>query len=114
MAKIQYSPKALRDLEEIGDYISGQLQNPIAALNTVNTIQDKIDTLEDFPQLGTLLSAIYNDIDVGDYRFLVCLNYLAFYREEGNTVYIDRVLYGRRDYIKILFGELPQNETDIL
>ena len=112
MAKIQYSPKALRDLEEIGDYISEQLQNPIAALNTVSTIQNKIDKLEDYPQLGTLLSAIYDDIDVGDYRFLVCLNYLAFYRVEGNKVFIDRIIYGRRDYIKILFSDLPQNETE--
>ena len=112
MANIQYSPKALRDLEAIGDYISGQLQNPIAALNTVNTIQDKIDKLEDFPYAGAPLSSIYDDIDVEDYRFLVCLNYLAFYRVEGGNVHIDRIMYGRRDYITILFGELPPDETE--
>jgi plasmid stabilization system protein ParE len=28
VAKIIYSPEALRDLEKIGDYISGQLKNP--------------------------------------------------------------------------------------
>ena len=108
MANILYSTQALHDLEKIGDYISEQLKNPIAALNTVNTIQDKIDKLADFPQLGTLLSAIYDDIDVDDYRFLVCLNYLAFYRIEGDKVHIDRIMYGRRDYITILFGELTE------
>ena len=112
MAKIVYSTQALRDLEKIGDYISEQLKNPIAALHTVNTIQDKIDKITNFPSAGTLLSAIYDDIDVGDYRFLVCLNYLAFYRVEENKIYIDRIMYERRNYITILFGELPQDEKE--
>jgi plasmid stabilization system protein ParE len=96
----------------IGDYISGQLKNPMAAVSTVNTIQDRIDKLADFPLLGTPLSAIYDDIDVGDYRFLVCLHYLAFYRAVGDKVQIDRIMYGRRNYIAILFGEPPQNTTE--
>jgi addiction module RelE/StbE family toxin len=112
VAKIIYSPEALHDLEKIGDYISGQLKNPMAAASTVNTIQDRIDKLADFPLLGTPLSTIYDDIDVGDYRFLVCLNYLAFYRAVGDNVQIDRIMYGRRDYIAILFGELPQDTTE--
>jgi plasmid stabilization system protein ParE len=107
VAEIAYSAQALRDLERIGDYISGQLKNPAAALGTVNKIQDKIGKLADFPHLGTLLSAICDDIDAGDYRFLVCHGYLAFYRAEGDTVHIDRIIYGRRDYLAILFGELP-------
>ena len=111
MAKILYSPEALHDLEEIGDYISWKLQNPTAALNTLNKIQNRIDILTDFPYSGKLLSAIYDDIDVGDYRFLVCLNYLAFYRVDGDNVHIDRIIYGRRDYITMLFGKLPQ-ESD--
>ena len=109
MAKVVYSPKARRDLEQIGDYICEQLKNPTAALNTVRTIQDKIDKLADFPQLGALLSATYDDVDVGDYRFLVCSNHLAFYRIDGDMVYIDHIINGRRNYIAILFGELPQD-----
>ncbi|MDR1101132.1 MAG: type II toxin-antitoxin system RelE/ParE family toxin [Clostridiales bacterium] len=112
MAKIRYSPEALRDLEKICDYISEQLKNPTAALNTVNAIQDKIDKLADFPLLGKPSSAIYYDVDMDDYRFLVCLNYLAFYRVEGDNVHIDRIMYGRRDYITILFGEPPQDEHE--
>ena len=38
-----------------------------------------------------------------DYRVLVTGSYLTFYRVRGNEVYIDRVLYGRRDYLRILF-----------
>ena len=47
-----------------------------------------------------------------DYRFLVSGNYLVFYRAYGKDVYIDRVLYGRRDYMLILFGDAQTDETD--
>ena len=110
MAKIQYSRLAHRDLEKIGDYIAEDLKNPIAALNTVNRIQDAIDRLAAFPESGAPLSAHYKT--AGDYRFLVCGSYLAFYRVADNTVFIDRILYGRRDYMKILFGTLLEEEND--
>lgn len=40
-----------------------------------------------------------------DYRYLVCDKYLAFYRCISGDIYIDRILYGRRDYLTILFEE---------
>ena len=108
MAKISYSKAAIEDLEQIGDYITEQLKNPQAALSTVNKIQDTIDKLAKFPLIGASLSSIY-EIDT-DYCFIVCGNYLAFYRPQENEVLIDRILYGRRDYLVILFGDLPQDE----
>ena len=37
---------------------------------------------------------------------------MVFYRANGNDIYIDRVLYGRRDYLRVLFDktELPEQE----
>ena len=102
MADIKYSEKALWDLEQIGDYIEKTLMSPISALNTVNKIQDSIDNLSAFPLMGAPLSSIV-DIDT-DYHLLVCGKYLAFYRIIDDIVSIDRVLYGKRDYISILFG----------
>lgn len=101
MAKINYSHDAIRDLEDIGDYIAEKLKNPTAALNTVGKIQDAIDKLADFPLSGASISSVF-EIDT-DCRFVVSGNYLAFYRIQHNDVYIDRVLYGRRDYLSILF-----------
>jgi len=100
--KINYSPRSLRDLLEIGDYIAEELHNPSAALQTVQRIQETIDKLSMYPQMGARLSTKYED--VGDYRFVVSGHYLAFYRVVADTVYIDRVLYGKRDYVNILFG----------
>jgi addiction module RelE/StbE family toxin len=110
VAKISYSDTAIKDLEQIGDYIAEQLQSPQTALDMVNKIQGKIDTLADFPLIGAPLSSVYDMVT--DYRFLVCGSYLVFYRPQNNTVLIDRILYGRRDYLAILFGNLPRNETE--
>ncbi len=105
MAKIVYAPAAIEDLEQIGDYISQTLKSPMSALNTVSKIQDTVDTLAEFPLIGAPLSRV---VGIGtDYRFLVCGGYIAFYRVHGDTVCIDRVLYGKRDYVAILFPSLP-------
>ena len=107
MASIKYSESAIKDLEAIGDYIADTLKNPMAAFNTVSKIQDTAYKLADFPLIGTPLSSKV-EIET-DYRFLVCGNYLVFYRTEGDSVFIDRVIYGRRDYIKILFDEVLED-----
>ena len=99
--KIYYSPQASRDMDEIWDYIVLELQNPSAAENTVNRILDAIDQLADFAEIGSPLSSVA-EVE-SDYRVLVTGNYLTFYRTQGNEVYIDRILYGRRDYLRILF-----------
>lgn len=108
MAKIEYSSAALQDLEQIGDYIEQELFSPAAALNTVNSIQDSIDKLSAFPLMGKLLSSIA-DVDT-DYRYLVCGNYLAFYRTDEITVCIDRIIYGKRDYMTIIFPGLNRDD----
>lgn len=36
---------------------------------------------------------------------------MVFYRVQGCDVYIDRVLYGRSDYMSVLFKDLLREET---
>ena len=107
---LHYSPEALNDLNEIWEYIFTEMCNLDAALNVVNRIMDTIDKLQDFSEMGATLSSVV-DIE-SDYCFLVCGSHVAFYRVNGREVYIDRVLYGRRDYLRILFGDLPESDTD--
>lgn len=109
MNKLLYSPEALNDLDEIWTYINNELQNPAAAQKIVSDTLDAIEKLQDFAELGPLLSSI-TEFE-SDYRFLVCGKYIVFYRVMGLDVHIDRVLYGRRNYIRILFGTL-QNGDD--
>ena len=110
MSNIHYTPEAEDDLIGIKEHITEYLENPVAATNTVAKITKRIRKLEQSPQLGPCLSSIIN-LDT-DYRFLVCSKYLAFYRIYGNDVYIVRILYGRRDYVSIMFGELPSGEIE--
>ena len=104
MSNLLYSPEAENDLEDIKKYISEELNNPSAAINTLTKIVKCIRRLEQFPELGARLSSIVDVLT--DYRFLVCAKYIAFYRTDGNEVFIVRILYGRRDYLKILVEEL--------
>lgn len=98
-SKIDYSPRALKDLDEIWDYIEFELCNPSAAQNTVDGIMDKVDGIASFPESGAKL-VFENGLDSG-YRYVVFKNYLAFYRlRPNNVVYVDRVIYGGRDYQK--------------
>lgn len=105
MNKINISPEAQNDMQEISKYITMELNNPIAAQNMLRKITERIKTLAEHASIGAPLSGIV-DFD-NDYRYLVCGNYLVFYRTEEKQIYVDRVLYGRRDYLRILFGELP-------
>ena len=100
--KLSYAEEAWRDLDEIWERIAA-LAGAGAADRTVDGIMDDIEGLETYAELGPLLESIA-DVE-SDYRFLVCGKYLVFYRTEGNRVFIDRVLYGRRDYLGILFGD---------
>lgn len=102
MAKINFSPEAINDLQKIKEYISEDLYNEKAAVNTINIIMKNIRVLADFPKSGPSLSSIIGFPT--NYRFLVCGNYNAFYRIEDDTVYIIRVLYCRRNFMQILFG----------
>lgn len=101
--RLYYSAQARKDLDEIWDYIVADLGNPIAAEKTVSRIMDDIDRLADFPEMGTMLRNVTHMVT--DYRYIVSGSYMAFYRFHDSTVYIVRILYGRRDYMRVLFGD---------
>ena len=110
MAKIRLSPLALSDLKEIKEYITDELCNPTAANRIVTKIIKDYSLLETSPKLGPPLSSIVQ-IDT-DYHFLISGKYIIFYKEDDEYVSIYRILYGARDYIKILFSDkLTEDEN---
>lgn len=102
MANIVFSPEARKDLLEIGDYIAFKLHNKGAARSLMDRIQKTVLVLQQFPESGTLLSFAGPHLM---YRYLICGNYMIFYHLADDHVCIDRILYGRRDYLSILFGD---------
>ena len=104
MAEVVLSPLAKADMTEIGDYISRELENPIAARRQIERFRKEILPLRDFPEMGTPLLSPGGQSPA--YRYLVCGSYMIFYHLSDDSVLVDRVLYGRRDYLSILFGDL--------
>lgn len=103
MAEIHYSPIALNDLDEIWAYISQSLCNPIAAQNTIDGIMNVVDMLAEQPEIGTPLYFL-SGLNSG-YCYVIHGKYMAFYRTNRTDVYIDRVLYGKSDYMRVLFKD---------
>lgn len=110
MADISFSPEAVSDLQQTKAYIADELCNEQAAVHTIAKITGRIRELAMFPEMGAPLSSIVDFAT--DYRFLVCGNYMAFYRFENQTVYVIRILYGRRDFMRTLFGAPRTEEPD--
>ena len=70
----------------------------------IKRIIDDYTHLEISPYMGPSLSAKV-PFDT-DFRFLISGNYLVFYKVEDDFVSIYRILYGKRDYVKIIFDNI--------
>ena len=100
---LYYSPEARSDLDEIWNYIAVELSNSRAAANTVNGILNALNNIKTFPASGSPLS--FNSGFRTNYRFIIFKNYIAFYQIAKNNIYVHRILYNKRDYMKILFKQ---------
>lgn len=109
MNNLHLSEEAQNDLLEIKAYIEEELLNPSAALATASRITKSLRILQNHAQAGVQLSSIA-DIE-SDYRFIVSGNYISFYHAYDSEVFIDRILYARRDYMRILFGDSTTDES---
>ena len=98
--QIHITKTAERDIAGAAEYIEYTLKNPPAADNLLDKAEEKISALSEFPQNH----AIVDDpvLSAWGIRFTVINNYLAFFTILGDTVYIVRFLYGKRDWISIL------------
>ena len=103
MFQVVVSPQAAEDLLEIKVYIEKELQNPIAALNTVKKIVETYEDLSKDPGVGIPVER-YVSFPT-DYKFVLANNYSIFYRVEDKFVKIIRIMYSRRDFLRILFDE---------
>lgn len=108
MAKLVMSPEAKADLNETLYYIAHHLKNPNAAARLLRRIKEDTRELRNFPEMGTPLGGSGNV----EYRYIICGSYMVFHHCTDDTVYIDRILYGRRDYMVILFGDKLESDDE--
>lgn len=92
---------AKEELEEIYEYISEHLLEPIVANRLMDKIEQNILRLEQNPYSCVEVHIKpHNEV----YRKLVIDNYIALYEvdEKYKQVVIYRVIYGKMDYLKIM------------
>lgn len=101
MSRPEFSIKLIRvaedDLREIVLYVAADRAS--AAEELANKIEKSITLLSKHPHLGRVPKEA--ELARLGYRYLVIENYLVFYKIEGRTIYVHRILHGARDYLNL-------------
>lgn len=100
--KVDISEPAEKDLRDLIRYLSAQLSAPLTAMKMMDIIEEAIAGLAEMPQRYPLVAD--ERLASMGYRKLVVKNYIVFFTidEQLKTVDIERNLYSRRDWLRIL------------
>ena len=93
MYKLEFLPIAKKDIEDIVQYISHNLKNPIAAKKLSNNFIVATNSILEFPY-GYPIYNLFENLK-NEYRSIKVKNFLMFYTidEEKKTITIARILY---------------------
>ena len=100
--KLIVSPYAESEIEQIVTYLEFDLDNPQAAGHFLSLLTECYQRIAEMPTIYGLCKnwpAAFQS-----YRKAKAGNYLVFYKvdEPNERVYIAHVIYGRRDYEKLI------------
>ncbi len=100
--RVDVSDPAESDLRDIIRYISAQLSAPMTATKMIDVIEEAIAGLADMPQKCPPITD--ERLASMGYRKLVVKNYIVFFTidEKSKVVDVERILYARRDWRRIL------------
>lgn len=101
-AEVVWSPVAVDDLDAIQGWIADENDEPTTADKTITAILDRVDGVAGFPLATTPLDSRCRI--KSNWRFVEERGYLIFIRVERDRVYVDRVLSGKSDFLRKLFG----------
>lgn len=93
--RIELTNDALLDINQAYDEIFKACLDNNTTKEYINSLLDKLELLSDFPESGTPL---YFGKRQSEYRYVIFKSYMAFYRLQNETIFIDRVLYAKSDY----------------
>lgn len=99
MYKINYSNLFIDDFAEALVYIKEVLKNVEASNNLKVSTNDKLQELKKYPHTGTRLC---KDGIETKYRYIRVNNYYVFYYINNCIIFIDRFIYAKRDFMKLL------------
>lgn len=108
MYKINITETAQADLHNAALYIANTLNNKAAAMRLLDTAEDEISSLADFPERNPLVRDAL--LAANGIRVQAIKKYLAFYvvRNETNSVTVLRIIHSRRDWVSILKDDINE------
>ena len=100
--KVRITDPAQNEMREVFRYIAEDLQNPVAAVRRISQIDEKIQSLKNNPARFPLVRDDY--LASKGLRMIVVKSHLVFFiiHEKEHIVSIMRILYVRRDWLRIL------------
>lgn len=100
--RVDISEPAESDLDDVIRYISSQLSVPLTALHLMELLEEAMESLSDMPQRYPFIEDEH--LAHMGYRKLPVKNYIVFFSidEKNKVVDIERILYGRRDWLRFL------------
>lgn len=111
--KILITEKAKSDLNEAADYIEYTLLNSKAADNLINSFEKELTKLVSMPEKHQLVNEPV--LAAWGIRMIVINSYLAFYTIDmkAKTITLVRFLYGKRNWISILYKDTEKMDWTV-
>jgi plasmid stabilization system protein ParE len=110
--QIRIMDAAKAEMRGIYAYIAEDLNNPIAAERRISLIEEAIHSLKENPTRFPLVRDEY--LASKGYRLVVVKNHIVFFivREQLHAVSVMRVMYGRRDWMRLLRMDDTEEDLD--
>ena len=98
--KVQLTDDAVRDVEDICDYVH-RYRSPAAAEHVLKQIEQTLSSLSEYPYRGGFPKELL-DVGIREYREIFFKPYRIVYRVTDSTVDVYLVADGRRDMRTLL------------
>lgn len=96
---VKYSKTAIRDLDRVWAEVFDASKSYDVTSGYMDGLMDKVEAKADFPKSG---APLYYEDNFTGYYFVLFQAYMVFYRLEENVMLVDRVLFGKSDYMNYL------------
>ena len=91
-------PVAEQDIDAAVDFLL--LEDPSVALSFLDGLQEIERRLSEFPRSGSLVQD--EPFSSLGYRYMLLIGYYVFYKIDGDSVWIMRVIHTKRNYSQLL------------
>lgn len=100
--RIEYSQAAIRDLDRVWNEVYEASKEADIATRYVDGLMGCVAEKRAFPKSG---APLYYENGFTGYYYVVFKAYMAFYRIVEERILVDRVVFGRSDYMRIIFQD---------